>query len=523
MKLSRKMKIELFILLMALNFILRQSTPHEIGMDSFIIHILANSVNVFGSAKWWLNIMSIFGLYPYSEESAVPFLLSGISQTIYVNMYNVTWLFCVIIGLFSIFAAYILAGKIINDDFFKFLVAFGFSTSPGVLNYSTWTVTARGLFITLLPIFIYLLLKCRVSIMRYSLLTFIFFILLYATHNLVFFTIPIIVGYFVVVISYKLKTYIKFVKIPKKFFSFVIFIGFIGMFAIPIYTGRFIIGSRYEAAINVFFSDYPRYIGILYIFFVGGFIYLLLKPNKRFEEWSLLFILLFLAPFSYIPTYIKWFILIFAFLLIGMGLTNFVKLYDQKKKYALYIIVIFLLLSISFSGFYQFLHEYKEGMHKRYMDETTYTTGLWIKENINGSTISNDRVISVRIFAISEVPLFTGFGSVDQVYDFVNVSDLRLESISITEDAYWYSGQYKIVGGHDADDYWQNIMRTDYDRIKRSILLSRFNFTHVIENKNTQGAWLSHHGVYPSEFLRSLYNKKDSIYDNGMINIWYLI
>ena len=69
------------VLLLLLNIIIRiPSIPHEKGYDSFFIHSLANSISYAGVAQWWINWMSVFGLYPYSYASAVPFTLSGISQ-----------------------------------------------------------------------------------------------------------------------------------------------------------------------------------------------------------------------------------------------------------------------------------------------------------------------------------------------------------------------------------------------------------------------------------------------------------
>ena len=50
---SKKMKIVLFSLLIGLNIILRiPFYPHESGADTFIMHILANSVSQFGHAMY---------------------------------------------------------------------------------------------------------------------------------------------------------------------------------------------------------------------------------------------------------------------------------------------------------------------------------------------------------------------------------------------------------------------------------------------------------------------------------------
>ena len=46
---SKKMKIILFILLIILNLVIRiPFYPHEQGSDSFVIHILGNSISEFG-------------------------------------------------------------------------------------------------------------------------------------------------------------------------------------------------------------------------------------------------------------------------------------------------------------------------------------------------------------------------------------------------------------------------------------------------------------------------------------------
>ena len=162
MKFSKRSKYLLFGLLVALNIIIRiPSVPHECTDDSYAIHTLANSISLFGEARWWLHPLSIGGFYPYSYASSVPFLLSGISQCTGMDMEWTIWLFSLVGGVFSMFAAYLMAGAIKDNDLFKFLVAFAYSLSPGILLHSTFNASTRGLFTMLLPLFIYLLLKTR--------------------------------------------------------------------------------------------------------------------------------------------------------------------------------------------------------------------------------------------------------------------------------------------------------------------------------------------------------------------------
>ena len=304
MKFSKRIILTLFALLIILNIILRYpTTPHEIGNDSFAVHAMANAISTFGYAKWWIHPASIIGSYPYSSPSAVPFLLSGISQCLNMDTESVILLYSMVLGLFSIFAAYLMAGAIWDNDIFKFLVAFVFSTCPGIVDYSTWTANARTLFIISLPLFIYLLLKTRTFKARFSLLTFTFLIFLTATHHYIYFTIPIIISYFAVLAFYKLGEYIKIksVKIPENFANLAVLASFLIMFSIPLLIPALmdpaILRREGESYILIFISSYTRYIGFLIIFVVIGYTYLLFKHNKKVEEWFLLLCLTGLAPF----------------------------------------------------------------------------------------------------------------------------------------------------------------------------------------------------------------------------------
>ena len=544
---SKKMKIVLFSLLILLNFILRiPFYPHEYGADSFVIHILGDSVSEFGCAKWWVNPLSVVGLYPYSECSAVPFILSGLSQCTGIDIEKVILLFCIFLGLFTVFAAYILAGAIWDNDAFKFLVAFGLSTCPAILNYLTWTITMRAPFIALLPLFVYSLFKCRDYKLRFAFLVIILFVLLFATHHLAYFLIPVFIGYLIAVMFYTLKNlsfcgvpphdpaspvraYKKalpkkdyiYNKIPRETItSVVLIIGFLIMFMIPFQTGHFIVGSRYSAAPDLFFGNLPRYVGFLLIFAFGGFTYLLFKHDKSFEEWSLLLIFMFLTPFLYVQTYMKWFIPCFIFLFVGVGLINTLKVGKQKRKCAIVIIIIFLLLSVSFSSFYQHWRTKGGGVHlfDSYMKEPTYTAGLWIKENINnGSLIAN--VQYIRLFAVSGVPLFTGSGTVDQAYGFANVSELELKKKSITEESYWFNGPYEITSW-TSESYYKEVLLGSYENYK--LRYSKFNFTHIIEDKRIPHGYFAYHGIRPSKFLDYIYDRNGCIYDNGEVCVWNL-
>ena len=541
MRFSLRTKFILIGLLILLNIILRfQVVANEIGWDSFKMHIMANSLSEFGYARWFLSPLSVFGLFPASYTSTVQFLLSGISQCTGMEMRWVIFLYCVFIGLLSMFTAYLMAGEIIDNDLFKFLAAFGFSISPAVVGYTTWTIATRNLVVVLAPLLVYLLLKCRTSI-KYVPLTALLAIFLLATHHLSYFLIPAFFALIILSICFKLKKNFSFkkkpllkkyytfytmkkhinIKIPEKIAAFVpmsglipfiSIAGFLCMFSIPFFTGRFIEQSRY-ASIDI---NYVRYIGLLIIFAIGGLAYLIFKHNKGFGEWFLLLTIILVTTFIYQQTYMKWFLPIFVIPLAGIGLMNIVKL-SEKRKNVLSLIVIFLLLALSFSAYFQFIHFLPEPgvtvINERYVEESTYKTGRWMKDNIiTGSAISNNDLFSTRIFAASETThLFTSSTLVGFIYGFIDLNLSEFERYPLTEEEFWFTG-YKGPGPAEATWSYVHRMLTSPQEL---------NITYLVEDRKCEGNVHWHHGTYPSKFLPLAY-EKDCIYDCGNINIWSL-
>jgi len=520
---SARTKVILFSLLIMLGLIFRYpTTPHEIGWDSFTVHLMANSISEFGYAKWWLHPASVIGWYPYSSVSAVPFLLSGISQCTGIDVERVILLYSMFLGIFSIFGAYLMAGAMWNNDIFKFLVAIVFSASQGIITFSTWTAHSRTLFVISLPLFIYLLLRTRTFKVRFGILTFIILALLIVTHHYIYFTIPIIISYIIIAMIYKSGKYIKSVRIPENIANFAVFAGFLIMFSIPFFTRTLMEsdpamlrggGGRYDWLFYMI-QSYIRYIGILIILVVSGYIYLLFKRNKRFEEWFLLLCLISLAQFLYIMTYMKWFILPFASLLIGIALTNVAiaglrkNMSIEKRKYAISFVIIFLLLSAIFTGYYQYLHFLNDpDPHKRYMEERTYVGGLWIKDNVDRPVIA-DYSISKRISATSEVVGLTGVDPVDLAFGFIDQEKLVIKQIySPTSVDFYFKDPYTSVNLSTDLLLWRSMSSDGW----RNRIIHEFNLLYYVENKDVSNSF--------TQFVRE---KKDNVYNNGKIRIWDL-
>jgi len=533
MRFLLRTKVILIGLLILLAVVFRYpTTPHEIGWDSFGVHLMTNSISEFGYARWWIHPTSIIGIYPYSgTPSAVPFFISGISQCIGMDVELVILLYSMFLGLFSIFAAYLMAGAIWNNYIFKFLTAFVFSTSQGILTITTWTANARTLFIIILPLFIYMLLRTRVFKVRFCILTLFILLLLLVTHHYIYFTVPIMLSYFIVIIVYKVGKHFKSVKIPENLVNFSIFTGLVIMFSVPFFVRSLmetdtqmmkVVGNQYVLWILYILQSYTRYIGVLIVLSVSGYSYLLLKRNKKFGEWFLLLCLAGVAPLVYTVTYMKWFVLSFTSLLIGVAITNVAtigmqeKTHIAKRKYATTFVVILLLFSIIFTGYYQYLHFLNDpDLHTRYMEDKTYNGALWMKDAIDKD--ENMIVVSFfshRVFSISEVPTLTGIGAADLAYGFVDPNKFEVIQIhSPFSTAFYLHDPYKVVNHSNTVWHAREIPRGDINDYSswtyRSI--HRFNISYCVENKDFQ-----------NPFTRSVQLTKNNLYDNGNIRVWRL-
>jgi len=546
---SRRTKIILMGLLILLNIILRfQVVQNEIGWDSFLMHIMTNSLTEYGYARWWLHPLSVFGLYPASYTSTMHFLLSGIEQTTGLEMRWVIFFYCVFFGLVSMFTSYLMAGEIIDDDLFKFLVAFGFSTSPAVVGYTTWTIATRNLLVVLAPLLVYLLLKCRTSI-RYVPLTVLFAIFLFATHHLFYFLIPAFFSVAILALAVKLRK-LSFIKnlsfkkkaLPKKYYtlcsikrlssgvalplllprsrpvaflnSLIAIFGFLAMYSIPFFTGRFIENSRY-ASIDM---SYVRYTGLLIIPAIGGLFYMIFKHKKAFGEWFLLLTLILLTTFIYEQTYMKWFLPIFLVPFAGIGLLNVIKLSKNRRlgRLALPLAALFMVLVICFTGYYQFIHfmpgSGKTTINERYIEDSTYNTGRWMKSHIaNGTAISNDALLGNRIFAASETAHMLTVSTVaDQIYGFIKVNISKYKRYPLTDEEFWFTGYKGPDPGECTWDYAHRMV----------ISPQKLDISYLVENRKCKGVCWHHSN--PSVRLLHFAYEKDCIYDCGNINIWSL-
>lgn len=525
-EISKSKKVILFALLIILNIVLRiPSILHEKGNDSFFIHSLSNSITSFGCANWWLNWYSVFGLYPYSYASAIPFSLSGVSQLTGftgLQMEKIILIFSVIIGLFSIFTAYILAGVIYNDFLFKYLTAFFFSISQGIMVFSTWEISTRGPFIIFLPLFMFVLIK-KIKLRKTILLLITLITFLASIHHFFYFSIILLVIFVVLKLLYKVNltlsrtslTFNKYLHFNYLYISYLYIIALMTSFMYPFFAGTLIkAGSRYQWLLTAVTINI-RYVGPILIFFLGGLIYLIFKRDRRFEEVYLLAILVVLVPTIYSQAYGVYILLIFIIIFIAIGFRNLLNAYGKisSQKILITFTVLILIVFSAYSGFYNHMRT-GDSKNYWYMPDITYKAAEWsntyIPEYAHGFAFSGE---TWRLSPTSDAhPIVPTLGAEVLAYKMMNESDIQLEDVNPNSMDYYFEGPYIIKPNTDiaAQVNWLRKSQ-DIDGGWAREIISRFNATYVIED------------VYVRDpIINSIEEKRNNIFNNGRIRVWAL-
>lgn len=180
------------------------------------------------------------------------------------------------------------------------------------------------------------------------------------------------------------------------------------------------------------------------------------------------------------------------------------------------VVSIFLLISLSFSGYYQFLHfPTTHGINERWLEDSTYAAGGWMENHVTGSAISNDRGFGNRIAATSDTThhlvMYTLHTS---AYGFFTVNLSEFKWYPITSEEFWFD-----VGTPERDwgeYYWEAINELQ-------IPAGRFNITCFAENTKAGGNVIWHHGRYPSKLLHLAYDENGCVYDCGKVRVWELV
>lgn len=552
MRFSKTVCYALLGFLIMLNIVMRYPFfPHEYGCDTPDQHTLANTISKYGCAKWVINPSSFFGLTPMSYSSGFLFILSGVSQCTGMSMESVILIISIFIGVLGALTSYLMAKEIKNDDFFAFIVAFSFSLSPIFLISTIWNASSRQLFVVLLPLFIWGMLRCRSETATrwgYVAFTVFLFIILLAIHHMTFLLPFIILAYLTSIIVYERGKKMMFSKKLITILPILCLIIFVllllpQLFRAGFYeeyyiwwkyrSGYFFEGTQWHILLMNMIVDYGSKFGPMIILGIIGFISILYRPKRvskdiismyrakrSFNDIFMIFVILLFVPLASFGPYALYLFLPFMCILIGIGTRHLIdswksirKWKNALRKLALPIVVAFLLISIGFSNFMVRHWVNMPGFYTTtWMTDKEYDTGLFAKEylNENDTIMTNEYFIGIRTSAVSGTPYFTSIEPQVLVYGWVDKEQLKLRPSFISNLFKWERlYEYTAVEERVKNDYWQlqngDIDSTLYTR-------TRYGINYAIEN----------HKIVDVKFVQSMHETRYKIYDNGEHSVWYL-
>ena len=362
-RISNGLTLSLISILIMVNIMIRYpTTPHEIGWDSYVIHSLVGSIIERGQAVWILHPLSYFGMYPMSYPSGIPFLISSFSQLSGLSIEGAIWTYNVLLGILAALGTFMFAGVFKRDFWFQYLAALLFSTSMGLLMFTTWTLSTRGTLVVLTPLFLWLFIKASRELeFKFIIASFIMLFSMATIHKMFVLVIPFAMLYVMTKMLVKIKLKVKSNTLPSKHkryrnLSAMIFLScLIFLFLSPLFGG---FGEVYNIFLKIDQLDeiliygigvFARNLGPVALFSLFGIVLLAKKRGKNKHEIFILGSLAIISPMMLIGKYIAISSLIFFIILAAYGLLLFYRITPQRKKMFFTVTSIVLAISLAMS------------------------------------------------------------------------------------------------------------------------------------------------------------------------------
>jgi len=542
-------------------------TAHEVGIDSFNIHAYAETITRLNSIEWSASILSYFGLFPFSYASGVPILLSEASIMTGTSIEIIILVFSMITALIGTLAAFILSLEIKDSALLAFAVAIGYSVSPIFLEWTQWTVTTRSLFMALLPLIIWILLRySRVSKsadprsekIRLLLLFSMCIVLLALIHRMFVVIILLVMAYLIarsainlinlsktslVIGTQKLKSFLFNIIIIISIICLTIYLAILGgWLGIEAYEEGFFEGSSDVIKILNLAASSVAAIGLPLAMLMPFSIIFAITGRRELFGIFLISAFLLLLLFSGGRTYER---IIYPIVAIPL-IIHSSRLINRKESRRKFIAIMILILLATVPANLLIVDYYNHWPEKKVINDgnaisdQTYATAMYMREYFGGyHYVCNNWIASIRIQAFSGVPeLPCGSFSMASnilIYHIINKTDLGLESISIDEII--------LNKGIPFESDWENRIISDWGRLfiyknteTQSEILSKYNTRLFIEDSRLNMKVVGYQSTIlyplddsPAYFIddgsiekTSVHDNCFKIYDNGREIIWLL-
>jgi len=544
MKVGRRTTLALLGAILVVSLLLRYPrSEHEVGVDSFFVHVLAQSIVADGRAEWILNPFSFFGWYPLSYPSAGPILLAASADVVGVDVEGSILLVAMLLGPIGILGAFLMAREFRDEPVFALSVAFLYGMAPRFLSFTMWSASTRSLFMALLPTFMWLLLanyrrRSRANIVLLALSL----ALLAATHRLVVLLAVVLLAFIVAVIALVVARILR-IRFPhiilRNSFRRVtphLVLGSVALIAATMIMGTNVL-QEYSYG-ELASGDSPliqlanlgvsiaRSAGLALPLMFVGLVAIGRQRNKTITQPFLAVAFLGLIPTLFLRQYTGFYILPLLALLGGLGLEQLIIHFRQRRLQALAVGVG---LCLGISGFSVYVLNV-EISRTSVMSSETYNTGLYVKGLwAPGTIVANDGLMGIRIGAISGAQmlpvggagttfqspelLIFGFYSPDELNS--GITRVALQDLTLESDSLW------IAPDIQAELDWAQILQSKHGGIPEPLNL-RYRPAYLLELKTAPGRFLAYENGYCSELGLWAHDNRYVVYDNGEETLWWL-
>jgi hypothetical protein len=527
-----------------LSIALRYPAEHEIGVDSFFIHTLAESITRNGHAVWASNLLAYFGWYPASYASGAPFLLSATSQIAQVEMEPTIMLTSMVLGSVGLFTAFIMAREFRPHPSFALGVAMIYATAPRFLLSTLWQASTRNLFMAIFPLLVWSLVRFyRTHTIKDLSVCSLVVVALASAHRLVALVPLVILAYLVSAIILRAffvfrRTHPRFVMARSRrgetrwaalVLTFGAGVGLLfGTSILGEYSvGELATGSSPPVELLNLAVSLTRSIGLAAPLALFG---LALTPwikNLGFPELFCIVAVIAMIPTLSLRLYTGFYVLPFLAVIGGFGLHAIHQRLALRGRVAHAVVVAIAFSVILSSGL---VLQYEQRLNPP-MSMASYGSSLYLAQRGQQVTlVCNHQTTCSQIAAIGGVRAVpTAGGTPDApspeilIFGFYNKSELSQHIGRVSfEDLTFNSNSLLTVIGLDPQSDYVNLVGSSLDRIPPGLSI-RYQPMYYLEITAGVGVFFGDNGVaYASALGKSVRSQTYCVYQDGFETVWWI-
>ena len=428
-------------------------TDTPTGSDNFYYISAVKSILTHGEIFWAENLLSFYGLFPGTTPLGGLILATAVTEITGLSVHHYHLIHSVSLSILSIFGFFLLSGEFTSNYKSRWFSSLAFSIAPRFLTLAMWRFSLRFLLISLLPLFIWALL--RTVNKRYGrnpkkllILLGIFTLILPSIHRMALLLPGIFLVYLISLLCwFWQETAVNRERAGRQVMVLILF------FAFYLFYLQYLDFSPYSPdseLIGVYYLNEGTIISSIvnlafyYLICVGPLVFLSLIGLVFWVQegrisFSYIFSLVFLALSLFIISDILYISYLFTFgllLFIAPGLDFFIdNLQDYKGRFGAFFISL-IVLSISFSSLdlsYRVdAHDREELYYSYNVRQSSLSASFWINKVFDSEIIeSNDLKRHRPIAAYSNS--INIHDSSELSSNLIRISEMELERITISD------------------------------------------------------------------------------------------